>query len=76
MLYFQANQIPVSARVLDLGSASISLQWVGREEAGTVSCSVFSLADGQLTSSTLHLLTVLSPPVITDHSGESSPHKL
>ena len=65
--------VMVLMALLVVTSSVVTSMAVGREEAGTVSCSVFSLADGQLTSSTLHLLTVLSPPVITDHSGESSP---
>ena len=48
------------------------IQSVEREDAGLVSCSVFSLSDGQLVTSSLHLLTVHSAPVITHHSGQRS----
>ena len=66
----QANQIPLSkTRGLVLGAGSVSLQWVGREGSGLILCSVFSLEQGGLLSSTLHRLTVHSAPVITQHSG-------
>ena len=65
----QANPIPVSkTRGLSLGSGSVSLQWLEREDSGLLTCSVFSLTSGRL-EVTSHRLTVFSAPVITGHSG-------
>ena len=69
----KAKKIPASkTRFLNVGLASISINWVKRSDEGLYMCSVYSLKNTQETTKAFFQLTVFAKPQIETQSGSLS----